>query len=283
MRSAFDCLSLTPVIGLRRRPKAKREMGLDIFAGTLSRYYSRDWQTVVQSAGGLIVYPDGEPEKVSFEDAHFVVDEWRKSLNIRIDKLQSNQLVWNEELSTPYFTDKPDFEGWLSLQLWAAYVEEPEAKRPLGRVDDAVLGQDKVYQRAISKSSPNPLVATLRCELFVPSELTFLFEAELPNGRQAWIGTTSALRAVLHTINVKSWQVTPKDLEEWMISGLPADVAVEISKRSWSDFFFLNKRARIFSTAGPDRMQQAAKFGFGVFKKAIDFSDEKNVPIILDY
>jgi hypothetical protein len=258
-------------------------MGLDIYAGTLSRYYARDWQTVVQSIGGVIVYPDGEPEKVNIETATAVVLAWRDLMNTNIEDFRNLPLDWSEDSNVAYYTDKPDFEGWLALQLWAAYADEEPASRPTGRADQELLENDRVFQAAQFQEVPNPLVATLQCEFFVPSELTFVFKSEDPNGHETWIGTTAALRAVLKTIDMKTWNATFDDLEAWLQKGLPAEIVVEAQNKSWIGRLFGKSPSHSLIYRGTDRMQHAAKFAFAVYQRAIEFSDKHNVPIVLDY
>ena len=64
-------------------------MGLDIYAGTLTRYYSHNWKTVVQQWAEENGYtfnritPDGEPadneEELSPAEVQAAVEDWRGS------------------------------------------------------------------------------------------------------------------------------------------------------------------------------------------------------------
>ena len=63
-------------------------MGLDIYAGTLTRYYSHNWKTVVQQWAEENGYtfnritPDGEPadneEELSPAEVQAAVEDWRE-------------------------------------------------------------------------------------------------------------------------------------------------------------------------------------------------------------
>ena len=65
-------------------------MGLDIYAGTLTRYYSHNWKTVVQQWAEKNGYtfnritPDGEPaddgEELSPAEAQAAVENWRDQI-----------------------------------------------------------------------------------------------------------------------------------------------------------------------------------------------------------
>ena len=73
-------------------------MGLDIYAGTLTRYYSHNWKTVVQQWAEENGYsfnritPDGEPaddEELSPTDVQAAVENWRDQILAAIS--QPNQ------------------------------------------------------------------------------------------------------------------------------------------------------------------------------------------------
>ena len=68
-------------------------MGLDIYAGTLTRYYSHNWKTVVQQWAEENGYsfnritPDGEPadneEELSPTEVQAAVENWRDQISGR--------------------------------------------------------------------------------------------------------------------------------------------------------------------------------------------------------
>ncbi|SCJ07308.1 Uncharacterised protein [uncultured Flavonifractor sp.] len=74
-------------------------MGLDIYAGTLTRYYSHNWKTVVQQWAEENGYafnritPDGEPadkeEEMSTAEVQAAVENWRDQILTAIS--QPNQ------------------------------------------------------------------------------------------------------------------------------------------------------------------------------------------------
>ena len=112
-------------------------MGLDIYAGTLTRYYSHNWKTVVQQWAEENGYsfnritPDGEPaddEELSPTDVQAAVENWRDQILAAIS--QPNQppyAPWPEDNEKPYYTDKPDWDAFGAMLLVAACrtYEEP--------------------------------------------------------------------------------------------------------------------------------------------------------------
>ena len=106
-------------------------MGLDIYAGTLTRYYSHNWKTVVQQWaeengwGFQKITPDGEAadneEEMSPAEVQAVVENWRDQILSAIS--QPGQLPyapWPEDNEKPYYTDKPDWDAFGAMLLVAA-------------------------------------------------------------------------------------------------------------------------------------------------------------------
>jgi hypothetical protein len=113
-------------------------MGLDIYVGSLTRYYRRDWETVVQQAGResgmevqIIFSGETVPDPdLSEDETRAAILDWRANLDKELTQYLSEGLNWSEESSTLYFTDKPDWNGYGALMLWCAYAEHPEISRP---------------------------------------------------------------------------------------------------------------------------------------------------------
>jgi len=112
-------------------------MGLDIFVGSYTRYYAGDWETVVQRYGwqnGLPVEgvqrshgPDAvtDPEQIRPS-----IVAWRDQLSAGLGDNLDRPLDWDESASAPYFTDKPAWDGYAALLLWASYADHPDLKNP---------------------------------------------------------------------------------------------------------------------------------------------------------
>ena len=102
-------------------------MGLDIYAGTLTRYYTQNWKNVAQQwaeANGYTftrVAPNGEPEAVDVISAEEIQEEavrWRdKILRAIAPEGQEPLPAWEENGEKPYYTDKPDWDALNALLL----------------------------------------------------------------------------------------------------------------------------------------------------------------------
>ena len=90
-------------------------MGLDIYAGTLTRYYSHNWKTVVQQWAEENGYsfnritPDGEPadkaEEMSPAEVQAAVENWRDQILAAFpSRTNRPTLPWPEDNERPYYT-----------------------------------------------------------------------------------------------------------------------------------------------------------------------------------
>src|SRR5216683_2696624 len=111
-------------------------MGLDVYVGSLTRYYARNWETIVQQAArsqGIqvqVMRPNPLPDDQIKNPAQIrdLVIEWRSKMQAELKgaELIDADLDWPEQPETPYFTDKPDWECFGAMTLLAAYEEEPK-------------------------------------------------------------------------------------------------------------------------------------------------------------
>ena len=123
-------------------------MGLDIYAGTLTRYYSHNWKTVVQQWAEENGYsfnritPDGEPadneEEMSPAEVQAAVENWRDQILSAISQPgQPPYAPWLENNEKPYYTDKPD---WHLLLLGKSHGPPEHGEGKLGKGLSVILG-----------------------------------------------------------------------------------------------------------------------------------------------
>ena len=185
-------------------------MGLDIYAGTLTRYYSHNWKTVVQQWAEENGYtfnritPDGEPadneEELSPAEIQAAVEDWRDQILAAIS--QPNQppyTPWPEDNERPYYTDKPDWDAFGAMLLVAAChtYEEPV---PLTVEKDWDFGEHPLIARLASDEER--VWSLLRgATWWLPLTDSFLFQGPLPTDDQTMIATLGGLRKELEKLN----------------------------------------------------------------------------------
>ena len=187
-------------------------MALDVYVGSLARYYAGEWENIAEKAArerGVqyqISRPGGSADRL--KDPQRIppaVLAWRAALSDSLGSKIALPLDWDEALEVPYFTGRPGWDGFGSLVLWAAYAEHPALRRPATLPEewdnDPALMRSNV---AGFRSRYSHLVRNV--ELWLPSPFEFTFEGEDIDGRRVVVGSTTTLRRQLDDLNAATWK-----------------------------------------------------------------------------
>ncbi len=211
-------------------------MGLDIYVGSLTRYHSGNWETIVQQAGkaqGKPVYLHRADPPGAIEDPgtiQRIVLAWRAKLDKELKQRLASPLDWNEDPTAPYFTDKPTWECYEDLVIFAAYEEHPELQRPTEHVQD--MTTDLAFRLSTGKgfeSRYSQLVTGV--QLWLPCEFRFTFAAKDAGGRLAGIGSSVTLQRQLEDLNNRTWRANAATLAQWRWQGAAPDASLEVGAR----------------------------------------------------
>jgi hypothetical protein len=243
-------------------------MGLDVYVGPLTRYYSFEWETIVQQAGreqGMevrIVRPPGfvKPDPA---DALERVATWRKALGDAI----SVAMRWDESAFGDYETDKPDWDGYHAVRYLALHDEFPDLPAParinrqaLGALDKEPLerrfgevyagrGQSRLG-RLLGRRPPEPTAPPRYPNiqtpgLWLPVALDGLLRATGPLGNDLTIGSIDGLAAELESVNDRTLRMDEADLDAARRAGPPDDGAFDpLARFGLSIFLTLARTAR---------------------------------------
>jgi hypothetical protein len=124
-------------------------MGLDVYVGSLTRYFVEGPADAVDRvARHQGVTPDGQaPEEV----IRSAVERWRAGLNQGLADRLDGPLDWDESGPAPCFTDKPGWDGYGGALLLAAHDEHPELPPPA--LVSADWPDDPAYQAASARGA----------------------------------------------------------------------------------------------------------------------------------
>lgn len=232
-------------------------MGLDIYVGTLTRYYVGDWMTTVQQAfpdQSQTVFDDPPPYDPAFQDdVRAAIARWSSQLAQGLN-LES---ISREDPAAPYFTDKPAWDGYGGLVLWAAYDDQniaPEHRCATVTVDS--WSREPVLQRYATPPSGLRYPQLLRgIELWLPISRETVFKTPDPAGKQRMFGSCNTLLAELNLLNQRTWKADTATRDRWRQEGLEHGSSLEA----------------------------AARFGWSVMHSLATEAVQHQLPIILDY
>lgn len=251
-------------------------MGLDIYAGTLTRYYTHNWKTVTQlfaEVNGLefeIIRPAQNEDEVTDEEIKEIVMQWRDSI---IKGLNLNpEPLWNEDYDiTPYYTDKPDWDALNALLLYIA------AKYTEKEIPETIKKNFDVYNHPIIKEfikSKDFLLSLFDGNgWWLPIGENIIFDYVLPNSQKSPLSTSTLLIEELKRYNTFEWNADRETIISWSSTeGYPADAAY--SKETGYQEILVNE---IYNT------ESLAKYAFSILWQAAEFSIEHGVVIVFDF
>jgi hypothetical protein len=237
-------------------------MGLDVYVGPLTRYYSGNWQTIVQqmmSGSGVpvqVIRPnqgwfDRLRSRLGFRgpDAARAVRRWRDRLR---RELHIADLDWNEDPEAEYATDKPAWDCYGALILWAVYEEIPNAARR-----ETAEGWEKDTAYRTSRENPNSRYRHLLAdtEIWLPVEFDAPTRTDAIVGDSIVVGSSPRLLAELRELNSRTWNADDRQISQWRRDGADYGAPLEIS----------------------------ARFGFCIFYELVRRSVAARLPMKLDY
>jgi len=204
-------------------------MGLDVYVGSLTRYFARDWKTVVEQAaeqGGppvqMVRAHEPDDAVTNPEQIRPAVIAWRRGLSEALGSHLRSPLDWDESAGSPYFTDKPAWDCYGALILWAAYAEHPDLARPAANplgLPDRRTGDwhsDPAYRRTTAekfRTSYAQLVSD--AEVWLPADYEFTFEAQWLTGTPTRFGACRRLLSELDALNARTWTASEAEMERW--------------------------------------------------------------------
>jgi hypothetical protein len=240
-------------------------MGLDVYVGPLSRYYAGNWETILQQMarrGGppVTVIRAGEPrvgllrrlvDRVvprKTPDPSSVIAAWKRTLPAALPACD-----WPDAAEGAYFTDKPAWDCYGALVLWAAYDEHPPKERLSAATDK--WNRDETYLRAVESPVSKYRHLVGNTEVWLPVDFKTPFSARMPNGASAVVGSSPRLLSELNELNSRTWKATAGDVERWRKEGAEFGAPLEVS----------------------------ARFGFSIFLGLTSTAVERRLPMKLDY
>ncbi|MDQ3822374.1 MAG: hypothetical protein M3321_03940 [Actinomycetota bacterium] len=222
-------------------------MALDIYVGTLSRYYARDWQTPGERAAAELGIAhetvfEHPPEEGVTDPAEIrsAVLAWRQALAEELGVV----LDWSERDDAPWFSERPAWDGWTALLLHAAYEERPELERPAAVADDAldrdpawlaVTGQRRGLRRFFGRKDDTPSETRYDVlyypELWLPGVSSVVYAVLDTAGNEIALGGVEALLAALEDLNERTFALGEPEIDHHRRNAEDVDALFEAKAR----------------------------------------------------
>jgi hypothetical protein len=165
-------------------------MGLDVYVGSLTRYYLEGPGDVVERIARHqgVPYGNGQDAEAVVRSA---VVAWRDGLSRWLGDRLPEPLDWDESGLAGCFTDKPGWDGYGGVLLLAAHDEHPELPAPA--TVSADWPDDLAYQAASARGAASCYQQLLTPELWLPSRFRFTVRVQDPTGEEVEVGSSVAL------------------------------------------------------------------------------------------
>lgn len=210
-------------------------MALDVYVGSLTRYYAGDWENVAEravrargvQAGPRRRHPRGATARARESGPiQSAVLSWREALAASLGDSLPAPLDWDETPDAAYFTGRPDWDGFGALVLWAAYAEHPALRRPITLPEEWDEDPALVQCNAAGfRSRYSHLVRNV--ELWLPSPFEFTFEGEDVDRRRIVVGSAATLVRQLTDLNDATWKAADVEIADWEAEPAPDEAPLE--------------------------------------------------------
>lgn len=254
-------------------------MGLDVYAGPVSRYVGGSWSTIVQQGGAAVGVPvitlrPGDSIEEAMKRALAggaaasppaqapSLEGWKAAV---MRQLGVNE-EWDDNPQGEFVSDQPGWWGYGAVMLLAAYDEQPslapgaKVKRLVGSRTVAAVAPESFAEAEAFKAasqSPTRYPTLLRAEWCLPlAGGPVLFAAPTPSGKQVTMGHVDRLLSELVLLNERTLRLSAADLATARRNEGEPDLAS-------------------FAAMAP--------FGLSVLMAAAEFAAQHRVAWILDY
>ena len=209
-------------------------MALDVYVGSLTRYYAGEWENVsertARERGAQYRIGRAADAGRGGDGIGRAILAWRGVLNESLGERIALPLDWNEAADAPYFTGRPGWDGFGSLVLWAAYAEHSAVRRPSSLPEE--WDNDPVLVRSNAQGVRSRYSHLVRnVELWLPGPFDFTFEGEDVDGRRVVMGSVATLRRQLEDLNGATWKADEDVVVTWGRDSLAADAPLEQNAR----------------------------------------------------
>lgn len=232
-------------------------MNVDLYVGTLTRYYSEQWENSRTRAGNRSPFgPQKGPANTIVTDPvelQGALAQWLEEASVKLKGHLKEPLAWQEGMLPPYFIGDLGLEGYGGAVLVAAYTSASHLPRPIGMMK-SWLG-DPAIESCLKAGANDPLWEIVNCSMWYPVDFGFGIGMKDPSGTPIKAGSLELLWKALEYLNEANWAAGPDDLAAW----------------------------RAIKLGHTESFDTQARFGFAVFHEMCRLAREHRLPMKLHY
>ncbi len=231
-------------------------MNVDLFVGTLTRYYSAEWQSSRSRPGDLSPFGKQQASRDAVTDPvelQGVIAEWLEEASFKLKDHLKEPLAWQEGMLPPHFTGELGIAGFGGAILLTAYTANPHLPRPTAFMK--TWNSDPAVEASMKAEKKDPVWEIMNCSIWYPMNFAFGIGMKEPNGAPIKAGSIELLWNALEYLNEANWGASATDIAGW--------------------------RARKLSET--DTFETQAQFGFAVFYEMCRLARENRLPMKLHY
>ena len=230
-------------------------MFVELFVGTLTRYYSADWQNGRTRAGASSPFGPQKGDQAVSDPVELqgVIAEWRENVSFKLKDHLKEPLAWQEGSLPPYFVGELGMVGYGGAILLAAYTNHPQLERPTTLMK--TWEGNPAIEASLKAEKKDALWEVLNCGIWFPDDFVFGIGLKDPLGAPIKAGSIELLWKALGYLNEVNWNAQPADIPAW--------------------------RARELGET--DTFDAQTQFGFATFHEMCRLAREHRLPMKLHY
>jgi hypothetical protein len=230
-------------------------MNVELFVGTMTRYYSAQWQNAATRQGKPSPF-GGQDSRHAVTDPvelQGIIAEWLEQASDKLKDHLKEPLSWPEGMLAPYHVGELGVMGYGGLILLTAYSNHAHLPRPATALQ--TWENDPAIQASLKAEKKDALWEVINCGIWFPTQFSFGIGMKDPSGAPLKAGSIDLLWRGLEYLNEVNWGASPEELAEW----------------------------RKLSPSETGSFEIQARYGFAVFHELCKLARENRLPMKLHY
>ncbi|MCE9522283.1 MAG: hypothetical protein K8S25_07610 [Alphaproteobacteria bacterium] len=230
-------------------------MYVDLFVGTLTRYYSEQWQNAATRQGVRSPFGPQQSKSAVTDPVELqgIIAGWLEEASLKLKEHLKEPLSWQEGMLAPYQVGELGLSGYGGLVLLTAYTNNAHLPRPVMAMKS--WDGDPAIEAAMKAEKKDALWEIVNCGIWFPVDFPFGIGMKDPSGSPLKAGSIELLWRGLEYLNEVNWGAAPEEIARW----------------------------RTQAPTETDSFDTQAQFGFATFYELCRFAREQRLPMKLHY